>query len=396
MNSKENNRIKINSTLVKLFAIISAIGFAVLYFFGYLFLRLYFRSIGGLIPINDLPSTEIAILGIPPLIFFFFFFTIILNIHLYLSKLKWKGKKLFSKKVSLNNLSFLLNNIFYSLICLFVLLALVTNYFFTRDLPYNIFIVQKTYLPIVEMIYNSPLINNTQPRDLRLEKKSEGYPFYEATKRNKYQGIEYSLDELFGDETEFVNSEIVFTDQLGNKRFINTFRLYFESSDNYYLKPPTSFCAAHDKGETPFTFGERMVYPLDRDICEIIVMPKDHVESIKYINNKNPNFYPRLNEPIPMNYYEYGEKALTRIEMFRRKRSLTDKIIEWSNTFKLFTTKEDGISPNERVMDFLSSVALDFQYFILEAQESSLKKIEHLPLETQKDILEEIILREET
>lgn len=308
---------KTSPTLLKSIAILTTIGFAVLYFFGYLFLRLYFKSIGGLIPINDLPAPEIAILGISPL----FLFLSLLTGVCYLDWLLSKNRK--DRKVSVQfyierPFQFIKNS-FLSLLILYFSLSFFSTYLFTNGLPYSFPISLKKQLPIIEMIYGSPLINSSQTRDLKLYKEYEGNLFYEALKKFRDEGTEPNIDQLLETETEFVNPEITFTDQLGEKRFINTFRLYFESKDNYYLQPPTSFCEVNDKGDTPFTFDGKTVYPFDRDICELIIMPKTHVESIKYLTNSVEG-YPRISGAMPIESYPYGPKALLRMERMQKIR----------------------------------------------------------------------------
>lgn len=68
--------------------------FALLYFFGYSYLKRYFGRMGGtMIPISDLSAIEIAILGLMPLLLFLLFYYFLYRITRYFFKKYKKIKK---------------------------------------------------------------------------------------------------------------------------------------------------------------------------------------------------------------------------------------------------------------------------------------------------------------
>jgi len=232
---------------------------------GYYYLLTYFDNFGShLVPVWDLPSTEIIMLGIVPVSYY-------LLILLLICKLLKKVHNWLKKHI------LILTAI--SLVCLlFIWIPLYTKIIFYHGFSYKsinpLHLPQKT--PIVEIVYNTQLINDHNDFHLETNQRTvlKGIMFSEEGDV-LLDGIEVNLPEY--------KRETVIVDEFGNKHFVSEFVLYFESQNAYYLSPTSKeFYSAYIKETSPevFTYDEDSITPF-----KLIVLPKEAVESIKYHNN---------------------------------------------------------------------------------------------------------------
>lgn len=262
----------------------SGLIYSFLYFFGYSFLRDYFSEIGGtMIPISDLPTLEIVILGLPPFILFLILFV---TAYFLISQLFLLCNVLCHKiRININFNKALKFKLVVLLACLLLFYFLVINLFsffiIKNNLPYNFFATFNKKIPLVEIIYKTSLINKQKIKEL------DDYDF-------KCEML--NIEKITPGKIRFLEGDNYFKDDAGNIKYVGNFELYFISKDNYYLKArekflnPDIFLRLHD-----INCDENKYKYVDVDgnliisLYNFIVLPKDEIESIKYLNFDSEN-----------------------------------------------------------------------------------------------------------
>ena len=274
--------------------LLGGILFPILYASGYFYLISYFGKLGQLIPVNDLPPIEIALLGFPP--FLIFFAIILIFYFLYRRILR---NQLISKILIKRNFD-CINLLNQSWIKGFIGLLLLIIFYFSvysysklivkNNLPYNNLFGFGGKMPIVQVIYITPLIDVSA-----IQKVDESESEY----------CEYVLvEEFVSGGIKFENKDNYFEDAFGIKRFIGNFIFYFESNENYYFKPLNDFSVAKNEifitngicikeDGTEKKFESKLIGDVAVNFFHVFVLPKNKVESIKYteLNIENQKKY---------------------------------------------------------------------------------------------------------
>lgn len=251
----------------------SGLIFALLYFSGYLYLLNYFSHFGSLIPFNELPSIEIALLGFLPLLIFSFVLIVIVFFVKMVLKIKWLLK--FFTNLTRKYSNFIII-IFTIILIIFYTywINIYSSIVFAKNLPYNFTVKFDTKLPVVEVIYTTPLINKQRIADM-----DAGLDTIDATDK-------IIVEDIKGGKIKFSRGDNKFDDN----KFIDNFILYFISKDNYYLAfagdpfgtyseiIASGVAVNENKIEGDVNFGGLIV----ASPYKVIALPKSKVESVKY------------------------------------------------------------------------------------------------------------------
>lgn len=255
-----------------------AIFTAVLYFFGYLYISSYFNNVGMIFELNEVSFSEIVVIGFIPSLIFFGLIALPL-------KFSHKKKRYDFKRV----MTFIL----FAFFTTWLLISCFSNRSFLKEHSFNPY---RTKLPLVEIIYNTPLINSNISREVLTDIIDTSENQDSKRDLSEFEGKELTISGIYQSAPEYKGTlfqdEDTFKDSLGNFHFINTFKLFFESSSSYYLLPTNDICSVQNTFDgrfvlevgdelievnDSFTFGESV------NICGLMVLPKTNVESLKYL-----------------------------------------------------------------------------------------------------------------